>query len=172
MSAGLRISNGLSRVRLILTDRCRCQFIALRTLRSETQLRHQPGSVQVRLLWFYYAATALFVLLDYCLDINVRLAALESYPAAKASYYVLCFVCLGLMVWRPSWSTWIAAGESLITLSILIISMALRVMIVTDDMLETGRGVVTMYELVNFMMATGAAYIAWIRSAKVLSGGS
>lgn len=130
-----------------------------------------PVSIQVRLLWLYYAATALFILLDYVLNVNVRLASLESYPTARASYYVFCFACLGLMVWRPAWSTWIATGESLVTLSMLIISMALRVMIVTDDMIETGRGAVTVAELLNFMIASGAAYVAWMRGANTLSSG-
>lgn len=129
-----------------------------------------PVTTQVSLLRVYYAATALFIFLDYFLNINIRLAALEQAPAWRALYYVFCFVCLGLMYWRPSWSAWIATGESLITLSLLIISMALRVTIVTDEMIENGRGAVTMSEIVNFMIASGAAYIAYMRGARNIRG--
>ena len=36
-----------------------------------------------RVLPWYYAATALFLILDYVFDINVRVAFLESLPAAR-----------------------------------------------------------------------------------------
>ena len=54
-----------------------------------------------KLLRIYYAGTLLFVILDYLLNINVRLAFLEAWPEMRALYYLLCFVCLGLMIWRP-----------------------------------------------------------------------
>jgi hypothetical protein len=129
-----------------------------------------PVTSQVSLLRIYYAATALFILLDYFLNINIRLAALEQEPVWRALYYVFCFVCLGLMYWRPSWSAWIATGESLIILSLLIISMALRVTIVTDEMIEYGRGAVTMSEIANFMIVSGAAYFAYRRGASKIRG--
>ena len=127
-------------------------------------------STPQRLLRFYYAATALFIILDYFLGINIRLASLEQFPGWRAAYYVFCFLILALMVWRPSWSSWLAAGESLVTLSLLIINMALRVIIVTDEMIESGRGAVTMSEIINFMIASGATYIAWMRHSQAALG--
>lgn len=56
------------------------------------------------LLRIYYAATLLFVILDYFLNINVRLAFLEAWPEMRAFYYLLLFVCLGLMFLQPGWS--------------------------------------------------------------------
>ena len=121
---------------------------------------------QVNFLRWYYAATAIFVLLDYFLNINIRLAALEQAPFWRASYYLFCFFCLGLMCWRPAWSALIASIESLLTLSMLIISMALRVIIVTDEMIESGRGAVTLNEIINFAIASAITYVAWTRNAK------
>ena len=46
------------------------------------------------LLRIYYAATFVFVILDYALGINVRLAFLEAMPSARAAWYVVCFACL------------------------------------------------------------------------------
>ena len=57
------------------------------------------------LLKLYYAATAIFIILDYFLNINIRLAALDQAPFWRAIYYVFCFVCLALISWRPGWST-------------------------------------------------------------------
>lgn len=42
----------------------------------------------------YYAATLLFVVLDYALGINVSLAFLEASDELRALYYLLCFACL------------------------------------------------------------------------------
>ena len=57
-------------------------------------------------------------------------------------------------------------------LSLLILNMGARVMIVTDEMIETGRGGVTMNELINFMIVSAAAYDSFTRGAAVLSGKS
>lgn len=111
----------------------------------------------------YYAATAVFLLLDYVLGVNIRLASLDTLPGWRAIYYVVCFGCLGLIMWRPAWSLWVTTTESLITLSMLIISMGARVFTVSDTVLETGTGFVTAEEVVNFVIAGGAAWIAYTR---------
>lgn len=120
----------------------------------------------------YYAATALFVSLDYGFGINVRVAFLEAAPGLRNLYYLICFACLALMLWRPQWTSVIGAVESLATLIALIINMALRSMIVTDAMLESGSGFVTMPEIVNFMIAGGAAYVAFMQGLSALASRS
>lgn len=116
-----------------------------------------------RVLVLYYAATAVFLVLDFALDINVRLAFLEFAPLARALYYGICFACLGLMVWRPRWTTLISAFESLVTLVALILSMAIRTMLVTDQVLETGGGYITYQEILNFLVTGSIAYLAWVK---------
>ena len=122
-----------------------------------------------RILVLYYAATALFVVLDFAFGFNIRLAFLESLPMARIAYYGVCFTCLALMLWRPAWTVLISAFESLVTLSALIIGMGMRTLLVTDRMLESGTGFVTMPEIYNFMISGGVAYIAWARGLKHLS---
>ena len=85
--------------------------------------------------------------LDFVLGINVRIAFLEPLPAARVAYYGICFFCLALMIWQPGWTVLVAAFESLITLVALTITTVVRTMIVTDDMIETGIGVVTLEEI-------------------------
>ena len=116
----------------------------------------------------YYAATALFLLLDYGLRINVRLAFLESFPGWRGLYYGSCFLCLAIILWRPAWTAIVAAFESLVTLVALILNMALRSMLVTDQMLESGTGFVTTPEIINFVISGGVAYLAWFHGIRAL----
>ena len=122
-----------------------------------------------RVLVLYYGATIGFLVLDYALGFNIRIAFLEPYPEARLAYYGVCFVCLGLMLWRPAWTVLISAFESIVTLSALIISMGMRTLLVTDRMLETGGGVVTMPEIYNFLISGGVAYHAWVRGINQLN---
>ena len=46
--------------------------------------------------------------------------------------------------------------------------MALRSMIVTTDMLDTGTGFVTQAEVVNFVISGSIAYYSWDRGMKSL----
>ena len=121
-----------------------------------------------RLLLVYYAATALFLLLDYGLNINVRLAFLEAYPLWRGAYYVFCFSCLSLMFWRPALTEIVGAFESLLTLVALILNIAIRSMVITDEMIETGRGAVTTPEIINFILSGSIAYYAWSRGVKAM----
>ena len=121
-----------------------------------------------RILIIYYAATALFLALDFGFDVNVRAAFLEASPDLRLGYYGILFGCFALVLWRPKLSNLVGIVESLATLIALIMNMALRSMIVTDAMLESGVGFVTMPEVVNFVIVGGAAYVSWVLGIKSL----
>ncbi len=121
-----------------------------------------------RPITLYYAATAVFLLLDYALNINVRVAFLDSQPLIKLFYYAFCFACFGLMLWRPAWTNIITATESLIAVSLLVLTMGLRVLVVNDAMLEGGRTPISTQELVNFIISGGIGYIAYLEAIKAL----
>lgn len=121
-----------------------------------------------RILPWYYAATVLFMLLDYGFGVNVRIAFLEPFPAARTGYYLVCFACLALILWRPTWSTLIGTAESLVTLVALILSMALRVMIPNDAIFEQSVGFVGYQEILNFLIAGLVAYSSWTTGLKRL----
>ena len=118
----------------------------------------------------YYAATILFLLLDFVLGVNVRVAFLEPFPMARLAYYLICFVLFALMLWRPGWALLIGTIESLFAVVALTFSMALRVMIVTDEMIETGVGFVTTEEIFNYLIVGGIAYFSWAQGVKSLKG--
>lgn len=121
-----------------------------------------------RMLPWYYAASVIFLLLDYVADINIRVAFLEPWPAARAAYYGVCFACLGLMLWRPRWAVLIGSFESLVTLVALILSMAVRVMIPGDAVVGGSAPFVTLQEILNFLIAGSVAYLAWVKGLRAM----
>jgi hypothetical protein len=136
------------------------------------KFRDASAFTSAKLLRIYYAATLLFIMLDYFLSINVRLAFLEAWPEMRALYYLLCFVCLALMIWRPGWSLWIGTVESMLSLSLLIITMGVRVMTMSEQVYRTGSGLITVSEIVNFMLAGGAAWLAYARGIAAIQKAS
>ncbi len=117
------------------------------------------------LLRLYYMATAVFLVLDYLFGINIRLAALDAFPVWRAIYYVFCFVCLSLIWWRPLLSRWVGTIESLFTLVLLIVTMGVRVMTYSETILQTGEGFISSEEIINFVLAGGIAWIAYMRGS-------
>ena len=122
-----------------------------------------------RILSLYYAGTALFLLLDYVLGINVRIAFLDPWPLARLGYYAFCFACLALIVWRPARAAAVGTVESRITLVALILGMGLRILVPNDAIFEENLTIVTTEELVNFLIVGFAAYFAWVRGLKALN---
>ena len=122
-----------------------------------------------RILPWYYGATVLFLLFDYVFGFNVRLAFFEAMPTAKLAYYGICFVCFGLMLWRPAWTTLIGTFESLVTLIALIFAMAVRVMIPNDAIFDENAQFVTIQEIINFVISGSVAYLAWVKGLKQLT---
>ncbi len=127
----------------------------------------ENGSLFLRL---YYAATALFLLLDFVFNINVRVAFLEQWPGWRLLYYGLCFAIFAAIAWRPALAGLLGVAESLLTLVALIVTMAVRVMVVTDEMIETGGGFVTSQEIINFLLSGGIAWFYWQRGMRALAG--
>ena len=122
-----------------------------------------------KLLIAYYAATAVFLVLDYFGGVNVRLAFLEALPAAKAIYYGICFFCLVLLIWRPGWTLAVSTIESLVTIVSLTLAIGARIFVISDEMIESGSGYVTPYEVWNYILAGGAAYITYLRGIRQLN---
>lgn len=116
----------------------------------------------------YYAATGLFLVLDYALGVNVRLAFLDAWPGWRALYYGLCLACLGLIVWRPAVTTLVTTVESLITLTALVLSMGVRVIGMSATVLATGGEFITSEEVINFIIAGAVAWLGWHRGSTEL----
>ncbi len=120
-------------------------------------------TVPRRIMQAYYAATVVFLLLDYFGGLNVRVAFLADAPGLRAAYYGFCIFCLVLMLWRPAWTAIVTAFESLVTLASLIIATGTRAILVTDAMLEGTEPFISMAEIVNFLLSGSIAWLAWTR---------
>ena len=123
-----------------------------------------------KVLIAYYGATAVFLLLDFLFGLNVRVAFLEPYAGFRLAYYAFCFLCLALVVWRPGLSVIVGAFESMLTVCALVISFGIRVILVSDPMLESGQGVVTVPEIVNFLISGSIGYFVWTQGMQELFG--
>ncbi len=121
-----------------------------------------------RILPGYYAATVLFVILDYFFGVNVRVAFLEPWPAARFGYYVACIACFVLILWRPARATFVAAFESLVTLIALILGMGVRVLVPNDAIFAENADIVTVKEVINFLIAGSVAYLSWVKGLRDL----
>jgi len=125
---------------------------------------------QKSILLSYYGSTILFLLLDLVFHFSVRVTFLDISTGFRMLYYGFCMLCFLVMVWKPALTALIGAVESVLTLSALIIVMGLRVMVPADPTLETGAGVVTAREIINFVLAGGIAYVAWGSNMQELFG--
>lgn len=129
-------------------------------------MKKQALTISQKLFAGYYAATVLFLAADLLVGINVRLSFLDDLPVWRGLYYAFCAACF-VMIWRlPAWANVIAAGESLVNVSGLIIEMGSRVVNVTDAVLESGRAPVTSEEIINFLISGTAAYFALLMRSR------
>jgi len=112
----------------------------------------------------YYDATLLFLLLDYGLDVNVRLSFLEESPAWRTAYYAFCILCAVLMHWRPDLSVFIGMVEGLVTMLGLIFGMFLGYTLAgasdSGEMLQV---------IVNYAISGFFAYLSWSRGLAALN---
>ena len=116
----------------------------------------------------YYAATALFLLLDYLGGVNIRVAFLDDWPVWRGIYYLACFGCLALIARRPGLTTLVTTLESLLALAALIVSMGARVMTLSESVLTDSADIVTAEEVMNFAIAGFAAWYGWFRGSCAL----
>ena len=125
---------------------------------------------QKSILYAYYGATILFLLLDLLFSFSIRATFFDANTSLRMLYYAFCMLCFLAMVWKPALSALIGAVESVVTLSALILVMGIRVIVPTDPTMETGEGAVTAREIGNFILAGGIAYVAWGNNMKELFG--
>jgi hypothetical protein len=124
-------------------------------------MRPSAEPSQGRVLRVYYGATPIFLLLDYRLGLNIRIAGLEGYPVLKGGYYLVVMACFALMLLRPARSVAIGIVESLATLVTLIFGIALRSLLVSEQTLESGTNAPRLAEILNFLISGSVAWYAW-----------
>ena len=78
------------------------------------------------LLWAYYLATPLFVVLDFGFAMPIRAVGIES-PGFRLAYYSGTFLVGWVMAARPPLAPWLAMGESAANLTLLMASVLVPV---------------------------------------------
>ena len=87
----------------------------------------------------YFALTPAFILLDYVVGVNIRVAVLDSYPMYKGFYYAFCILCGIITFSLPRFSPVIALFESIAIYMMTILSVFtpyLQLVKHTDDILD------------------------------------
>ena len=123
----------------------------------------------------YYLITPVFILLDYCGGINVRVAVLDDMPVYKNLYYGFCVLCGVVVYLLPQWSAVVALFESPVNLVITILGLVLPYVETiqhADDILTTGwspaLGLSPEY-ITNLLLAAGVATFAFLQANKALA---
>lgn len=127
--------------------------------------RHLP-KLPSNFFALYYAATLAFVLLDYGLGLNVRLAFLEAWPGWRVAYYVACGGCFLLVQRFPGQAALVGPVESLANLVGLILETGVRVMVPSAAVLDSGEPALTVEEAINFLLSGSIAYLSWQSRAR------
>ncbi len=121
----------------------------------------------------YYAATPLFFLLDTLAGVNVRVAALDEWPALKYAYYALCMGCGVLTTARPNLASLVGLAESSVNILLLILGIMLPYFRVIRALGE-GQPVTNPFTtgvLVNFVLSGTVALVAFYRHTSALGAG-
>lgn len=129
------------------------------TARAEQSRRDFNG----RLLTRYYDATLLFLLLDYGLDVNVRLSFLDQSPGWRAAYYAFCIGCAVVMHRFPATRIYVGAIEGLVTMVGLIFGMYLGYTL--SGISDAGQ---MMQVIANYAISGFFAWVAWSRGLAAL----
>ncbi len=107
----------------------------------------------------YYWATPIFLLLDLLFGIDVRVSAFIYHPFYKFVYYLFCFVCMAIIIWKPGLSAGVGLFESSINIVILSTGMMLSVYL----------GTITIQHVVNFVLSGGICLTSFYRCVWVNS---
>lgn len=99
----------------------------------------------------YYGCTPLFLFLDLTFGIDVRIPGFLSHGSSKAFYYLFCFCCLGVTLWKPAISAFVGLLESSTNILILCLGVLLPIWTAAST-LETG-SILGPNEILKFVLA-------------------
>ena len=119
----------------------------------------------------YYWATPIFLLLDLFFGIDVRVSAFIYHPTYKVIYYLFCFACMGIVVWRPGLSVVVGLVESSINVFVLCLGMMLSVYLATDLVLENPEGYnpITAGRVINFILSGGMCLTSFYKHMSIMN---
>jgi hypothetical protein len=133
------------------------------------RLDHRPAH------WLFvravYLSTPLFAALDYLYGISLRIPFLDALPGAKALYYAVAMGCGIAIMARPGWTAAIGFTESVINISLLILSTGAAYVGVLESAASPDVVIANPFtpeavaSLVLSAMVFGASYLSRLRTA-------
>ena len=82
-------------------------------------------SSKASILSSFYYLTPIFILMDYVLDFNIRIAGLDGFGFYKKIYYLFCLICAFLIYKFEGYSLIVGFVESIVNLLLLFIGFLL-----------------------------------------------
>jgi hypothetical protein len=122
----------------------------------------------------YYLITPAFILLDYGVGVNVRVAVLDGLPLYKNLYYGFCVLCGVAVYLLPVSSPFVALGESSINVLLTILALFLPYVQNLQRLADLEgdwkvAGTFSTEGAVNLVLAATMAVVAFVQSNKALS---
>lgn len=83
------------------------------------QPRRSPAAFLVSAVFW---STPVFVALDFIYGVSLRIPFLDALPGVKAVYYAVDLACAVAIATRPRWITAIGLAESMVNITLLVVS--------------------------------------------------
>lgn len=122
----------------------------------------------------YYYITPLFILLDYLIGVNIRVAVLDTMPLHKNLYYGFCILCgVGMFV-LPRCTPIVALFESTINILLIVLSVFIpyiQIVMQSDNILDSNWPAASAFTIpyaVNLILAGAVAVFAFHGSLRAL----
>jgi hypothetical protein len=110
--------------------------------------------ILVKVIKSYYWLTFLFLFLDKAFGIDLRVSGFIYTPYLQNVYYAFCFLCLGLILWKPSLTFPVGLLESSVNMTVLCIGIMLPIYSMPGALAEGATvNPITWQKILNFIIA-------------------
>jgi hypothetical protein len=123
---------------------------------------------------YYLLATPGFMLLDYVVGANIRVAFLDGHPGLRAGYYAIALACGAVVLARPRLAPVVGVTESAANIGFLIIGVFVAYLGMLDD--AGGPGDIanpfTQRAIVNLVISATWGYASYVNAVRRMQRGS
>jgi hypothetical protein len=123
---------------------------------------------------YYLLATPGFMVLDYVVGANIRVAFLDGHPGLRAWYYAIALACGAVVLARPRLAPVVGVTESAANIGFLIIGVFVAYLGMLDDAGGPGDIVnpFTQRAIVNLVISATWGYASYINAVRRMQRGS
>ena len=123
---------------------------------------------------YYLLATPGFMVLDYVVGANIRVAFLDGHPGLRAWYYAIALACGAVVLARPRLAPVVGVTESAANIGFLIIGVFVAYLGMLDDAGGPGDIVnpFTQRAIVNLVISATWGYASYVNAVRRMERGS